>query len=637
MNYTNEWYLDHNQYISDIADQMDFSTGITLLIADVGTGKTVNFSMQPNVYFIAPLVSIVESTEGVDVSTWNRKVTQVLTNPDKSIYADKILVVDECHGLYIDYSYKGSLINDLVRIFPYFRSVVLMSGTVKQEYLSCVEIDRVYRVHKAQEARKELHQYICTSNAEEVLKSLIQANINKRKAIALVNDVALCREIANSVRGSLVTVSKTKHNADVLEFYHSKRMTDASHDYRLIIGTDSIREGLSIEDELEEVDVYIFGHRHPDAIEQFCNRFRNVKGVKKVHYIVPVTDSRTMSDFDIVSHTADAERLQMALNGVYEAFETDHFREVFRTQYNNDVKASDVYYDRLKRTFAVNKVSIDYVHSEHRRRQCKHDPMMFEMTLSEYDFYIMPPKQVDGNADRAEKQENSIRVIKTIEKEVRLQVLRDLKEDFSTGNFRHVDHEEYDGLRGSIQKLIKVGLSQEQIPLVVDGYIKNQEFIKRVWDDYNYIDDPDNLRNFVIREFATTTANDYLDRIEVQVVATMTARKVLRELFSNDVELMLKNRLWGRDLRKETVFDRDTNSFKPSVTVKDAKAAARIINRYITVENRQIRKGNKRERVYFIKYYNLTGIEIDRDNVHIQPIRAASELQTRLEQLRKAG
>lgn len=173
MEYTKEWDLDQNEYINDIAGEMDVNEGIVLLIADVGTGKSSYFSQQENVHFIAPLVSIVSSIEGKDVSTWNSKAARVLNAQDKSVFKTQTLVIDECHGLYTDMSYKESVINDIMKMIPLFKSVVLMSGTTKEEYLNSVEIDRVYRVRKVAKARKELHQHIVLSD----MKKAIEQNI----------------------------------------------------------------------------------------------------------------------------------------------------------------------------------------------------------------------------------------------------------------------------------------------------------------------------------------------------------------------------------------------------------------------------------------------------------------------------
>lgn len=151
-----EFTLTPNQYITDIAHEMELKDGINLIIADVGTGKSFYFSKLTNTAFSAPLVSIVSSIDGTNVQTWNALVARFHATSDKSTFKNETLVIDECHGFYTDYSYKSSVIRDLVAIFPYFKSVILMSGTIKKEYLNSVQIDRVYRVRKPSQATKEV-------------------------------------------------------------------------------------------------------------------------------------------------------------------------------------------------------------------------------------------------------------------------------------------------------------------------------------------------------------------------------------------------------------------------------------------------------------------------------------------------
>lgn len=265
--YTKEWNLSSNEYITaEMVAEMELDSGINLIISDVNTGKSFHFAKQPNTYFIAPLVSIVKSIEGEDVSTWNAKVKAVVEAEDRSVFKDITLVVDECHGLLID-DYKAPLICKLIQCFKYFKSVVLLSGTVEASYFSSFEIDRVYRVTKKQQSKKTITTYI-TKNTKAAIEEMI-VNCNE-KAIALINDIDLCNTIKASYEKTtgkkcLVVNSDVKNAKEVVDFYEAKRMGQ----YDLIIGTDSIREGLSIEDDLETASVFILDHRDPDEIEQF--------------------------------------------------------------------------------------------------------------------------------------------------------------------------------------------------------------------------------------------------------------------------------------------------------------------------------------------------------------------------------
>ncbi|HGH4750336.1 TPA: hypothetical protein ACJIXE_004258 [Serratia marcescens] len=620
--YNGEWTLNQNEYLNSVVGQMDLSSGITMIIADVGTGKSHYFSRLPDVFFIAPLVSIVKSIDGLDVSTWNAKVAQVLSNPNKSEYASKTLVVDECHGLYTDFSYKGKLINDLVKIFPYFKSVILMSGTTDAQYINSVQIDRVYRVRKPSVAMKEIKTYIYDTKGKAVLESLVMASKGKRKAIALVNNVDLCNQVAKSYGSkALVVSSDVKDRDEVVEFFNSKRMTDASHDYDLIIGTDSIREGLSIEDDLDEVDIFIYGHTDPDGIEQFCNRFRNVTASKTVHYIVPTTPAIAFKPFDVVSHTDDARNMAERITDAYRGMSTEHFKEHFRTQYSQDLKGSQLRYNKEQDIFEMNLVSIDAYYYEHRKSVYRHDVIEFQSKLMDYDFNYVPPVVVSGNEQLAEEIKEGLRAIKDERKREREDVLSSLVESYSTGKFKYSGQEEYDGLRESIDKLLKVGLKTEQIEQVVNGYINDESFISKVWSDYNYVDERTNIRNMILYYIAKECPMDELNMIDLYALSGMIVEKVLKEVFNGDALAMMKNTHWKGVL-----------TFEGSRLVAKEKCQTKIINRYITLDKPvrkrvtadvlktpigailQMRKVD-RYYVYPVKHTSVSGIEIDKNSL----------------------
>ncbi|EBH7424264.1 hypothetical protein CXI40_00580 [Salmonella enterica] len=624
MNIYKEFTLTQSQYISDIAHEMDLQDGINLIIADVGTGKSHYFSKLTNTAFSAPLVSIVSSIDGTNVQTWNALVARFHATSDKGTFKNETLVIDECHGFYTDYSYKASVIRDLVAIFPYFKSVILMSGTIKKEYLNSVQIDRVYRIRKPSQATKEVFRYNYASKGKAVLESLITRNKGKRKAIALVNDIKLCKRIAKSYGDkALVVSSEVKETEEVQAFFQAKRMDD----YELIIGTDSIREGLSIEDKLDEVDIYIYGHTDPDGIEQFTNRFRNVSKTKTLHYITPVRDSKSMKDFDVQSYLDDAERFVEMITGAYRAFNDDNFREHFRTQYNQDMKGSHVRYNKDFDGFIIDKLSIDAVYANYRAKQCEHDPVLWHMRMGEYDFVRRSTTYVDGNEVLANEILKDMARLKLSESEEREEILSSLISSFDSGKFEYSGkHEEYDALRESIVKLQKVGLKDSQIELVVNGVIEDKTFISKVWADYNYVEEHSSIRNMILGYIAKECPNDVLTKVDLHILCGMIVKKVQKELFNGDHKAMRKNTLWSKWLE-----------YQGSELVVREKCQTKVINRYITLDTPHRKKTSsctdrmykafldmKKMETYYeykVKYTNLTGFSIDKVDVLTEQVK----------------
>ncbi|MDA8516631.1 hypothetical protein, partial [Citrobacter sp. Igbk 16] len=211
--YDGEWILGDGEYLSDIFNAMDFSTGVNLLISDVGTGKSTQFMKDSNApngsgmfdfvnkpepepevevksegvkdgyLFLAPLTSIVLSfdgdnkTNGTGIATWNQ-IESIIKSKDKTMYKDMTLVIDECHGLFADYGYKARTINRLISMFGCFKSVILMSGTVQPSDFSSVVFNKVYRVHKPSKSVKRIHTFFATKKDECVIDH-IQNSTNK--------------------------------------------------------------------------------------------------------------------------------------------------------------------------------------------------------------------------------------------------------------------------------------------------------------------------------------------------------------------------------------------------------------------------------------------------------------------------
>lgn len=217
----------------------------------------------------------------------------------------------------------------------------------------------------------------------------------------LINDKAVCNQLAERYGDdALVVNADEKANDEVLELYRTRKM---GNQWSVIFGTNSIREGLSIEDIQDEVDVFIFGHTDPDVIEQFSNRFRNVGYVKHVHYFIPNTEVREIADFDISGFTASAQRFADVINTFYNSDDnSEQYKEYLRSAYHEEVKGSHLKYDKELDSFIVNSISIDAEYYSHREKQAVLDPVLFAERMMGYDFNVNPRMLVSGDSGIAE-------------------------------------------------------------------------------------------------------------------------------------------------------------------------------------------------------------------------------------------
>ena len=266
----------------------------------------------------------------------------------------------------------------------------MMSGTATPNDFSGIEFNKVYKIYKPSEARKVISTVVSTRVQDLVLNQL---NSSKRKTIVLLNDKAQCEALNQMcTRTGLVVNADKKSNDDVVELYVSGQMK-----VEVLYGTYSIVEGLSIENQLEEVDIVIVGDEHPARIEQFTNRFRKISKLKNVTYYVNRREVVEVGIFNRAEVVADAKVMKELLQTTYEALQTEEAKYSFTSQYRKDIAGSMVYFHEGK--FEVSFTGIDYAYSEHKTREYANDFSLLSAELKNYGFIVQPLRFEDGDGE----------------------------------------------------------------------------------------------------------------------------------------------------------------------------------------------------------------------------------------------
>ncbi|MBO1630402.1 DEAD/DEAH box helicase family protein [Yersinia pseudotuberculosis] len=631
--YDAEFWLDADQYVADIADQMLWGDGINLLIADVGTGKTAYWNSQDKVAkVVAPLTSIVEQHSSAigksrnnltdtNIATWNQ-IEKMMKNPDEC--KKWILVVDECHGIYTDYNYKKSVIGKLNKAFKLFRKVILMSGTVDQKYFSGLDIKKVFRVHKEQLATKTISTHICKSKDESLLNDLL---LTKNKSIVLMNNIVKCevlaQELSKSGKKCLVINADNKHTEEVKNFYYAKAMVD----YDVIIGTNSIVEGVSIEDQLDCADIYIWGDLDPERIEQFTNRFRNVSKHKIVHVYKDRSEVVPVEVDNVVAKIEAAKKLCDAITIVIDTFGLK-VKNSYIQQYKDESNSAAVYYDYDADEFLVNHAMIDYYSSIIREHNSANSFSDYASRLQEYGFVVNYPHWrniVTSLSDNLADATKSIKAIHKIERET---ILVGLANDFDTRQFKEANECGgllYDGIYDRVQSLIEKGLDISDAPIVIHNYIKDETYFSKCWKDQSHVNTGSSIRELIIDEVSCSLV-DVKGRMkllssDVIRIAGLVVNRVLVEFYRGDVDLMISSDLWGQNVQKRSIcldppsdFLNNRRTSRDKIEVKETRASF-IINRYICLDkSKQIRIDGKKERTFEVIHYSLTGLVFDEQN-----------------------
>lgn len=638
--YNGEWTLEQNQYISSIFDKMDLTSGVNLVNSSVGTGKTTQFIQEanpetnqkarakPGYIVLVPLTSIRLSFEGdndvfsTGICTWNQ-IETILKHSNKEYFADKTLVIDEVHGFFLDYGYKANVINRLIASFPLFKSVIMMSGTATPDDFSGIEFNNVYRIYKPSEARKVISTVVSTRVQDLVLNQL---NLSKRKTIVLLNDKAQCEALNQMcTRTGLVVNADKKNNDDVVDLYVSGQMK-----VDVLFGTYSIVEGLSIENQLEEVDIVIVGDEHPARIEQFTNRFRKVSKLKNVTYYVNRREVVDVGIFNRTEVVADAKLMKEVLQTTYEALQTDEAKYSFTSQYRKDIAGSMVYFHEGK--FEVSFTGIDYTYSEHKTREYANDFSLLSSELKNYGFIVQPLRFEDGDGENNAVITDTAKRLKEEAVEAENAIIEEYLSDALTGAVKPVEEatELYTAVDQSVEKLLSRGLHKDDFESLVKGYIDDRSFFYRAHMDADYYPTGNTIREMIVNMVAGRTK---LDAFTIRDIADAIIQKVLKEYFAGNTEMMLKHPMWSKCVMMGS----------KGLESSSSKGAKSILERYITLGKGKVEsvKGVK-IRLCEVVHLSLTGLRFTKPVIpqsvvtggHIEARQSLEGIKAKFSQLR---
>ena len=624
--YCKEFTLGADQYVSDIFHEMDFSTGINLLISDVGTGKSTQFmqystetvycedtktmvkrrkctGVKDGYLFVAPLRSIVDqqnSTNKLDstgIATWNQ-IKSIIDDPQKNIkYRKTTLVVDECHNLFSSFGYRANVVNDLIESFQYFKSVILMSGTVEASDFSFT-FKKVYRVHKTQPCVKNFSTVFCSNLEASIVEFL---NESKNKCIVLINDKAMCEVLRSKItRESLVIHADNKHLPDAQKIFTTRSLGK----WDVLLGTDAICEGLSIEDELHAVDVVVLGQETPERLEQFCNRFRNISEHKNVWNFLYPRGIEEVESFDRVQVLADVKMLQSALQTVYDKLQSEFVKKSFRKTYKNDLRQDFLYMSG--ECFKVAYTNIDHQAYLNRVEQYCNNYSSVVGKLIEYGFVVFSPINTVGNTDTQNAVLASKKAQLEQEQQERNSALTRLEQDLENNSVQSDEHvpELYTITLNSVQKLVDKGLAVSERAKCVRGYINDEKYFVKCHADADSFSTGNPIRECIINELNGRTR---LTKDELRKVADAVVQHALSQYVGNDLNLFLKTNSWG------TLVNLESEVLK----IRSDKAVKELLGKYIRLgKSVRVRVGGGVQKsVTEIEALSLTGLLFEKSKI----------------------
>ncbi|MDA8519130.1 hypothetical protein, partial [Citrobacter sp. Igbk 16] len=420
----------------------------------------------------------------------------------------------------------------------------------------------------------------------------------------LMNDKDLGKVTSERItRKHLIVNADVKGTKEVQDFYKSGLMGD----YDVIIGTNSIVEGLSIEDELHDVDVIIWGNQSPERIEQFCNRFRKVSNSKNVWYFVDRKPVDVIDEYNRADIITDTKMACEALQGVYEAMTTDVLRRSFIQQFSGDLSRDLMYFHAGE--FHSSFTAIDYEYSQYRTKQSNNDFGLFASKMKGFSFEVTYPIMVDGDEKTAEQIKDEKGAVKKVRKQERKDTITKLISDIENNSVL-LDEDSsdlYNTTHESIQKLIAKGMDKKQVTMALEQFIDNESFFADAHKDADYFETGNTVREMLLDEIE---GKNVLTVGEIVDVANKVACKVLQDYFNGDVNRMVESRSWGGLVDKCPPYN--TNDLYKQISKVDSKspkAAKKILEKFIALDKSERKRINGvRQSVSPIKHRSLTGL-----------------------------
>lgn len=641
--YDNEIMLNGDQYLSDVADKFKVLNGVNLLICDCGVGKSWYWSKRTDVIMVAPLLSIVKQNtrEGAEfnnihdgVSTYHQieKILNDTENHDK--YKNMTLVIDEAHGLYLD-SYRDN-VNQLVhKCFALFKSVVLMSGTIRREYFCNLDVVNTVRVRKVQPFEKVLTRVQCEGDVVGTAIKRINERQNKNKMVILLNDKDDIKVVRSKLTGirSLEYTADTKDTAEVQAFLNSSVLGD----YDCLIGTNSIVEGLNINDVLQNCEVHVIGDCTPERIEQVTNRWRKCTGtIRNYHYTPSVLVSGDLPEMDreitaqdyvdVGTDSANAMNRYIQLLG-------DKQRKKYINTYRNENRMENVYWNDETKQFEVSFIKIDYQMANNRFECSKASFNRYAQELTEYGFKFTVPQRAVRYADVAEER---AAVAQDKKEQYRATIDLVISQVHDRGWVVENDTPEAQIQREFVEGFIRRGLKRTDVVEYLERLKANKEYWQYLNDDMRNARNGNSVLDLISHELPNhlvTYGKDKKQGLTVQgkrELAEKIARFVLIERFNGDV-LQMRLGGWGSVMKNDPQLDSNTYINAEAVDhLLDSqdKTPDEVLNRYITLgKSERSRINGNVERLTPVKYLSLTGFEFD--SVNDQSTELADIIKTK--------
>lgn len=288
-----EWNIEKSVDYLELADYTDAKR--VLMCADMGTGKNhlwTNTKVKCRI--LAPLRSIVGQQGSSNcvysdkTTTYDqaKKIAQMIETKEINP-SEEILVIDEAHNLLLA-DYRLTALSNVARLLDYdWKQIIFQSATISSDSFDMLlDFDMKVRVNKIGKPTFNYHRIYKKAQAgfQDVLAIIDSTNA---KSLVLMND---CQELAvfkdllsQFDKESFIVSAETIRDSNSEAFKLANDSSFKMDKVDVILGTNSLVEGVSIQDTIDTANVFIIGKEPAEYIKQLCGRFRKAKTINCYH------------------------------------------------------------------------------------------------------------------------------------------------------------------------------------------------------------------------------------------------------------------------------------------------------------------------------------------------------------------
>lgn len=296
------------------ADKHYGSAKRVLVSAAMGTGKNYCWQGKQDVIVLSPLRTIVKQY-GSDnnpeydhnlVYDQSSKLLKMIANKQLDP-SEKILVIDEVHTLALASDYRGRSIDAVNSLMQQnWKRVIMQSATINpDDWAASIQYDE--SIHIAKEGSANIVYHHVDIDATAIVDSfgnvtskdnvgIVAASVaeqlvkNGQLVIMLRNDIDANKATAEGMtaRGigaHHICADNTADETDTIAYdlATNNDFTMGAHGLKLLVGTNSLVEGISIKDDVDTASVIVCEHTDIAYIKQIAGRFRKAKTVHIYH------------------------------------------------------------------------------------------------------------------------------------------------------------------------------------------------------------------------------------------------------------------------------------------------------------------------------------------------------------------